>query len=78
MFKIDFSLFICYYLSVQILIFFLLWLFEKKTTLKLRPMAGEQVWQCGICLYVYFESKPSKISTCPLCGSLNQKTKQAP
>ena len=73
MFKIDFSLFICYYLCGQIFIFLLLWLTDRAKPIKQRPLSSDRIWQCSICLHVYFEAKASKISTCPLCGSFNQK-----
>jgi hypothetical protein len=72
MFKIDFSFFICYYLISQIFLFLLVWLLVRKPVIKKDLMEKGKIWQCAICTYVYFESKFSKISTCPLCGSLNQ------
>lgn len=73
MFKIDFSLFICYYLCGQLFILWLFWLFEKKAGAKQNPLSNDQIWQCPICFYVYFESKVAKISTCPVCGSFNER-----
>ncbi len=73
MIKIDFSIFICYYLSITIVIFIFFFLSGKKTITMSKSINKDQIWQCSICMYVYFESKASKISTCPFCGSFNQK-----
>lgn len=73
MIKIDFSIFICYYLSITIIIYMFFFLVEKKVIVKSKSISKDQIWQCPICMYVYFESKASKISTCPFCGSFNQK-----
>lgn len=75
MVKIDFLLFICYYLGISLLLFLGIWLSEKKEEGLVRLKYGEQVWQCAICLYVYFVSKTSQISACPQCGSLNHRQK---
>ncbi len=73
MFKIDFSVSICYYLFVSMLLFFLVWFNEKKTAYRRRVVSNSQIWQCYTCTYVYFESKNSRISTCPQCGSFNER-----
>lgn len=73
MYKIDFLHFICYYLSSQIFLFFVIWFLDSRSVIKKSLLEKDQIWQCAICTYVYFESKFSKISKCPLCGSLNQK-----
>ena len=73
MFKIDFSTLICYYLCGQLVLFLFFWLYDKRSAVRQRPLKNDQIWQCSTCFYVYFESKASNISTCPLCGSFNQK-----
>lgn len=75
MVKIDFFLFFCYYLGVSLLLFLGIWFSEKNEEGVIRSKYGEQVWQCAICLYVYFVSKASQISACPQCGSLNHRPK---
>lgn len=73
MFAIDFYDYICYYLIGICILFFILALSSKQRLFNRRPLSQEQVWQCLICLYVYFESKPLAISVCPVCGSFNQR-----
>jgi len=34
---------------------------------------SRQVWQCAVCLHTYFDPKPSRISACPVCGTLNKR-----
>lgn len=75
MFKIDFFVFICYYLIGQLIFFLWIWSFGRKAVVKQHFTVSDQVWQCAICLYVYFVPKTVKISTCPVCGSLNKKFK---
>lgn len=76
MIKIDFYIFICYYLTVALVIFLFFFLSDRRTAMELKSISKDQIWQCPICMYVYFESKASKISACPFCGSFNEK-KQA-
>ncbi len=72
MFQIDFSFFICYYL-IGILIVFFSW-GSWHSTRKTRMLAArDNVRQCMICLYVYFDARGADISTCPQCGSFNKK-----
>lgn len=78
MFQIDFSQFICYYLSGQLFILWLFWLFERKARRKQNSLSNDQIWQCPICSYVYFETKIAKISACPVCGSFNERTLNPP
>ncbi len=73
MFKIDFSAYICYYLYIILIGLFYLWYRSKKPGIKQDLVSGSQIWQCSTCLYVYFGSKNLKISTCPMCGSFNQR-----
>jgi hypothetical protein len=74
MFQIDFSFFICYYL-MGMLVFGFAWHFmfsgESKTKTLLTQ---DNIRQCGICLYVYFDARGSEISACPQCGSFNKKS----
>jgi hypothetical protein len=74
MFKIDFSYFICYYLGGQVIFSIFWWLLTEKRVAPPRAIDASSIWQCSTCLYVYFEPKSLKISACPQCGSLNQKS----
>ena len=76
MIKIDFSFFICYYLGVTLLLFLMFWFLDKQKSQPRVLLSADQVWQCTTCMYVYFETKPVKISTCPQCWSFNQRAKQ--
>ncbi len=73
MIKIDFYNFICYYLTTTIIIFLFFLLSDRRMAPKLKSVSKDQIWQCPICMYVYFESKAPKISSCPFCGSFNEK-----
>ncbi|OIO35820.1 MAG: hypothetical protein AUJ74_04970 [Candidatus Omnitrophica bacterium CG1_02_44_16] len=73
MIKIDFSILICYYLCGQLILFLFFWLHDKRSVVRQRPLKDNQIWQCSTCLYVYFKSKASNISTCPVCESFNQR-----
>ncbi len=73
MFEIDFSFFICYYLFGLGLVFFTAWVWSRPKQKPVRS-ARELVWQCPICSYVYFDSGSKRISACPLCGSLNERS----
>jgi len=73
MVKIDFSLLFCYYLlSGMCLYFFSQLLCGAYRWERVRGMS-RQVWQCGVCLHTYFDPKPSRISGCPVCGTLNKR-----
>jgi hypothetical protein len=74
MLAIDFYDYICYYLIGICVVFFMLVLTQRRRLFDRRQFSEEQVWQCLICLYVYFESKPLTISVCPVCGSFNQRS----
>lgn len=77
MIKIDFCIFICYYLTVTIIIFLFFSSADRRMAVKPKSIGKDQIWQCPICMYVYFESKASKISSCPFCGSFNEKKASA-
>ena len=73
MYKIDFPSFICYYLigAALVIIFDAM---MKRPWIMSRPVfKKEHVWQCAICTHVYFEPKSVKLSTCPVCASINQR-----
>jgi rubredoxin len=74
MFPIDFFDYICYYLIGICAVFFMLVLTQRRHLFDRRQFSEEQVWQCLICLYVYFETKPLAISVCPVCGSFNRRS----
>ena len=73
MFQIDFSRLVCYYLTGMLFVFF----FAQRLCAGRRRdearHAVRQVWQCAVCLHTYFDPKPSRISACPVCGTLNKR-----
>ncbi len=73
MFQIDFSVYFCYYLSGLLVAGFLLWFWSTPLTEAKALAAQENIWQCPVCLYVYFDAAGVDISACPQCGSFNKK-----
>jgi len=76
MIKIDFSYYICYYLSIALSGLMFFWYCGRKKVKRQGLVSRDRVLQCSTCTYVYFESKVSKISTCPLCGSFNSRSQK--
>jgi len=74
MIKIEFSLAVALYIIITVCLALAAWLvFEKKEGLKKFPSEKEFFWQCAICTYVYVDSRHSRISQCPRCGSYNNR-----
>lgn len=77
MVKVEFSLAVALYLLLTVCLVLLAWLiFEKKKVFKKFSSEKDFFWQCSICTYVYVDSRHTKISQCPRCGSYNKKEGQ--
>ncbi|MGE5279639.1 MAG: hypothetical protein ACM3L6_02700 [Deltaproteobacteria bacterium] len=73
MFEIDFPVWFCYsFLGALCLYFLAGGLFMGGPRERARYRA-RQVWQCAVCLHTYFDPKTSRISACPVCGTLNKR-----
>lgn len=75
MLKLDVSTAVFLYLTVSLLVVFLLWvLFEKRTALPKYVREDANVWECAICAHTYVDSTHHEISQCPQCKSYNKKS----
>jgi uncharacterized paraquat-inducible protein A len=76
MIKLEFSIAVAVYIILTACLVLLAWVvFEKRGVLKQFSSEKDLFWQCAICTYVYVDSRHTKISQCPRCGSYNKKEK---
>ncbi len=74
MIKVDISAAVSVYIILWILSLFLFWVFfGRGPKLKSYTQDKRFVWQCGICMNNYIDSKNDTISKCPECGSYNKR-----
>jgi len=73
MLKIDFLILFCYYFMGALCLYFVgVFLCVVPRRDRVRGLS-RQVWQCTVCLHTYFDPRPSRISACPVCGTLNKR-----
>ncbi|MDP8258985.1 MAG: hypothetical protein P9L90_06160 [Candidatus Aadella gelida] len=74
MIKVDISMALFLYLLATAVFMLVIWSFFDFGT-KLKTFSSEEahIWHCTICSYTYIDSKNEEISTCPRCGSYNQR-----
>lgn len=77
MIKVDISTGLFIYLLATAVFILVIWsFFDFGTKLKTFSSEEEHIWHCTICSYTYIDSKNEEISTCPRCGSYNQRRKK--
>ena len=75
MIRMDISTAIFLYIMSSLLVLFWLWVFyERKNVMPKFLREEADVWECGICFYIYVDSTHHEISQCPQCKSYNKKT----
>jgi len=76
MIKLDIQSVIFFYVCFTFLSILTLWLFSRQGP-RMKIGRGDEVytWKCSICSHDYIDSKGDDISTCPVCGSYNKRTK---
>ncbi|NQT32395.1 MAG: hypothetical protein HQ594_01830 [Candidatus Omnitrophica bacterium] len=76
MIKLDISMALFFYLFFSVVFILIAWsFFDLGTKLKTFSSDERYIWHCSICAHTYVDSKGEEISTCPRCGSYNQKKK---
>lgn len=74
MIKVPVSSAVLVFLIVTVAFILVMWLLGERRSPE-GNQAGrkteEHIWKCPICTHVYLETDPAKMSTCPVCGSIN-------
>ena len=74
MIKLDISVALFLYLSFSAILILILWSFvDFGTKLKTYSSDEKYIWHCSICSYNYIDSRHDDMSTCPRCGSYNER-----
>lgn len=74
MIKLDISVALFLYLFFSAIFILILWSFvDFGTKLKTYSSDEKYIWHCSICSYNYIDSRHDDISTCPRCGSYNER-----
>ena len=73
MIYLEFEEAIAYYVLGCLVIFFSAWLFSKYKTKKSKYTREFRLVKCDICMFVYSSMFIEKMTTCPRCGSYNEK-----
>ena len=74
MIKIDISTAIAAYLVFSVIVVLVIWMtYEHSWKIKKYSSDKQVIWQCVICFYTYVDSTHQTYSTCPQCGSYNER-----
>ena len=73
MVSIDFSLAIALYILFFLTVILLVWFLDRKQEDKDLSLDPKFIWFCSVCTYTYINTKEENFSTCPRCGSYNKK-----
>jgi len=77
MIKLDISMALFLYLLCSAVGILCFWAFFDFGT-KLKTFSSDEkfIWHCSICSFTYIDSRHEEISTCPRCGSFNERAKE--